>query len=216
MNFQSSSTNLNELENQKTSKMKKTITQYKAIRDNDQELLITYSNGILTSIDFSEVKHTEDRLLLPILATEEVFIGILEKVTRGVIYEQVEISDKRQKMAMWYDLYKDKFGMKYKVAKTDPEKTVGIEFTEELVKHYLNSGEWWAKSKTIGAYCGQINNVLLAVKSPTGVNYPDHFDRKFHDSLPTDELPNYWAHLRSKGLKVKKVGGAIVDFIPAT
>jgi hypothetical protein len=122
------------------------------------------------------------------------------------------------KVALFMKEYREYLSIDYQKQKRDHLMIASFDVTEALLKTYFTSDNILFKEKhSIGNFCKFYNQLRAehagAYKQK---RFPDHYDTNFIKTLKTiQELHDYYAHLRSKGLVAKKnsTGQQIIDFV---
>lgn len=117
------------------------------------ELRAVYTAGALSYIEIVALTDFLD------------FMRIIEQLNEepteieGCRVRELKVNAQKQKIALWCQLYKMQYGNDYKVTPREAGMLKNIEVTQELVTGFLNSGEWWAKEKTIQRYTSNYNEL---------------------------------------------------------
>lgn len=139
-------------------------------------------------------------------------VDIDKEVFVYLLFEKSKTSQK-DKIALFCNAYKNHYGIIYTPTRGEVGMIKKIEVNEALLDAYFKSTEWWAKTKSIAYYCKNINPLKALLVAPAPSKYPNHYSRDFEAKLSTNELSDYWQHLRSLGLKaVKNSIGKTIDW----
>lgn len=97
----------------------------------------------------------------------------------------------------------ESFCMKYKSK---------VEDWDDLLHHFSNKvdveGLEWEPKKLWARLDSFTLNWIKNQKGGAG-KFPDVYDREFEKNLPSDKLPAYWQHLRSKGWEKQQTGSGV-------
>jgi len=131
----------------------------------DSKIVVTYIGGRLRSIevenDSSEVLVNTLKNAVTILETDlPVNVEIYKIKLR-----QLTVNTTNQKIALWCEFYKMRYGRAYKVAPSEASKVANIEFSQTLITLFFDTNEWWSKEKTIGRYCANYNELCRIEQS---------------------------------------------------
>jgi len=131
----------------------------------DSKIVVTYIGGRLRSIevenDSSEVLVNTLKNAVTILETDlPVNVEIYKIKLR-----QLTVNTTNQKIALWCEFYKMRYGRAYKVAPAEASKVANIEFSQTLITLFFDTNEWWSKEKTIGRYCANYNELCRIEQS---------------------------------------------------
>lgn len=109
-----------------------------------------------------------------------------------------------EKIALFCRFYEEySGGVKYKISKAEIGMINRIEVTEELLKVFFNTKEWWAKVKSVTYYVRNINEIRL-LSHRTDNPFPSNWDAEFAKKIPVKELNKYYSHLRKCGFSPVK------------
>jgi len=108
----------------------------------DSKIVVTYIGGRLRSIevenDSSEVLVNTLKNAVTILETDlPVNVEIYKIKLR-----QLTVNTTNQKIALWCEFYKMRYGRAYKVAPSEASKVANIEFSQTLITLFFDTNEW--------------------------------------------------------------------------
>ncbi len=114
--------------------MKAVVHKYK-ITTPQTIINVTYTAGVLTSI---EVELAEDRSEFSRIAAQ-----LLDEppVIREGIVKELKVNSQQQKIALWCELYKMRYGIGYKVSVREANAVKNIDLTQKLTTITMNSKE---------------------------------------------------------------------------
>ena len=146
------------------------------------------------------------------------FCGVLQ-ATVGVdnakeLLKRQENEGIRKKIALFCGLYKQEFGVNYKVSKKDSLMASKVEFKPELLKIFFRENYWWNKDrKTIENYTKNINTLqLIEAGVQQDTSLPNKYSPDYEKALQGDKLVEYWQHLRKLEWKPRKLNGRVVGW----
>jgi hypothetical protein len=182
------------------------------------EIVLTFHDGRLFNINF--------RLSAPLnpeqIETFKRYIPFtMAELTApsnyniGLYVEPIIMLPAMEKMDLFTKAYLHYVGVEYLKQKRDHLFIKNFDVTESLLKTYFTSVNVLFKGNySIGNYC-KFYNQLRAENAGKQKTYPDRYDVNFIRTLKTpQELMDYYAHLRSRGLKaVVNKTGQVVDFV---
>jgi len=129
------------------------------------EIVVIYYGGRLRSLevvnDSSEVFVHTLKGAVTILETE-LFTNV---EGYEIKLRQLTVNTTNQKIALWCEFYKMRYGRAYKVAPSEASKVANIEFSQTLITLFFDTNEWWSKEKTIGRYCANYNELCRIEQS---------------------------------------------------
>lgn len=172
---------------------------------------IEFLNAVLNGfkIDFKEaLSRPQFEAFTSLLPYEEHEVNAYEAI--GLTVSKLTTADGMtapQKIALFCQYYKEyKAGNPtYKASGIDGNKLKAYKITGELLKAYFTSDNFLFKNKHSVSNLVTHYNALLAEMASAGTSkYPDHWSKIVEGKLKPEELPGYYAHLRSLGLQVKK------------
>jgi len=118
------------------------------------EIEITYTAGILSNI---EVKHSEN--ISDFMRIVREIYGKEPDLIKNCTVKEKKISSQKQKIALWCQLYKMRYGNDYKVTAREAGMLKNVQLTQELITRFFDSKEWWAKEKTIARLTSNYNEL---------------------------------------------------------
>lgn len=77
----------------------------------------------------------------------------------GIKVRELKVSTQQQKIALWCELYKQRYGYNYKVTTAEASAMKNADATVELINLFFDLNEWWSKEKTISRYTKNINEI---------------------------------------------------------
>lgn len=123
------------------------------------------------------------------------------------------------KIRLWCASYKKHRNTTYNVSTKEKANLAKTAITPALLAAYFNCQEYWATTNhyDLGTYIREINKVrdLAAngVVKREKSRWPDTFNPQLLHKLQPQEVQEYYAHLRSKGLKpIKDQQGRIIKW----
>lgn len=108
------------------------------------ELDAIYTAGVLTDIKVKYADNVADFMKI----VREIFKNEPSDI-KNCIVKELKINTQKQKIALWCQLYKMRYGNDYKVTQREAGMLKNVQLTQELITLFFNSSEWWAKEKTI-------------------------------------------------------------------
>lgn len=165
---------------------------------------LSYLNGVLTLVKFdlkqalltAQWLHFREHLSL-----YEENINNLTKL--GFVIAQAMPAN--EQIALFCRLYENRTGVKYKVSPADAGKMKGLKLSNELLECYFASENFLFKNKySIANLAKYYNELRVELANRGKSHHPNYWDASYEAKLKTEELPGYWAHLRSLGLEAKK------------
>ncbi len=209
--------------------MKEVVSKYgiKAPTLFTGEIIVIYVNGFIRAIELPpEFNPFVHKAALAMMPFEERFIKPGQLVvnlagdSNRVDIASIKIQVAHQKIVMWCEQYRERYGERYIISQQDPSKTKNVPFSEDLIKAFFDSTEWWSKNKTIGTYGGRINDIKMLVKTRSNnpLAHPMGWNKEHFNKLSSKEQMDYQRHLRENcKLVVKKDRiGNVIDWIPKT
>ncbi len=170
--------------------------QYKyRVRTEHCTIVLTYFVEQLRTI---EIERNESYLELIALfgdlkQTRSETIESLKEVAK---VRELKVNTTNQKIALWCELYKQRYGYNYKVLPSEANLMKNTDVTVDLINLFFDLQEWWSKEKTLTRYAKNINEIkrIFAgkAKQTTGTNYrapqqnradlAKEFERRFGNS----------------------------------
>jgi hypothetical protein len=130
-----------------------------------------------------------------------------------VIFQKLP-SKHNEKIALFCAFYEKYCGIKYKITPTEIGMIKKAEVTEELLKRFFESNEFWAKVKQVGYYVRNVQELKRMTVQTSAGGHPHVFDKAYLNKLEGAAISSYYTHLRSLGLVAKKNAlGTIIDFV---
>lgn len=131
-----------------------------------------------------------------------------------IIFQKLP-SKANEKIALFCVFYEKYCGLKYKITPREIGIIKDAEVTEELLKRFFESTEFWAKVKAVGYYVKNIQELKRMAVTTSTNGFPNYFDKTYLNKLEGPQISLYYAHLRSLGLVAKKNQlGQIIEWIP--
>ena len=120
-----------------------------------------------------------------------------------------------QKIALFCEYYKRHHNLKYIASRQDGGKIKGIKVNDAILTAYFTSENFLFKGRnSISNLVKYYNELLAEMATANKSKHPDHYSKAYETKLKQDELPDYYKHLRSLGLTVKKDRlGNTIDWI---
>lgn len=130
-------------------------------------------------------------------------------------FSLTEMMPTNEKIALYCRLYEQKTGLKYKVSPADAGKMKGLKITYDLLVFYFASENFLFKNKySIGNLTKYYNELCVEFANAGKSKHPNSWSLEYENKLKGKELSDYWAHLRSLGLKPKKGRmGETIDWV---
>lgn len=184
---------------------------------------VTYTNGLLENIKFPvkyPVKPSQHSALME-------HIPMLEEVLQmamGLLGIRVsEPSGTYHKIKLFCDKYMEyKNGLKYRVLPKDQGKIKLVPVNKPVLDAYFKSkafeivGRDGNGKHSISNFVDTYNQLMQEIASSGKTKFPDHWDKDFIAKMAPADYGDYYSHLRSKGLVVKKDRlGNILDWVSA-
>lgn len=72
---------------------------------------------------------------------------------------ELKVNSTNQKIALWCELYKQRYGYNYQVSSAEASAIKNTDVTVELINLFFDLTEWWSNEKTIGRYTKNINEI---------------------------------------------------------
>lgn len=130
-----------------------------------------------------------------------------------VIFEKIPEAT-NEKIALFCSFYERYCGIKYKISRPEIGMIKKAEVTEEYLKRFFESQEFWAKVKSVSYYVKNINEIKRLTVQTSAGGHPHYFDKAYLSKLDTSAISSYYKHLRSLGLSAKKDAlGNVIDFV---
>ncbi len=122
-------------------------------------IVVTYFVERLRKI---EIERSEDAyeliaILSSFLDNREATITEFKNMSAKV--RELKVNTQQQKIALWCELYKRRYGYSYKVSTAEASAMKNTDVTVELIELFFNLNEWWSKEKTISRYAKNINEL---------------------------------------------------------
>ncbi|TXI13488.1 MAG: hypothetical protein E6Q66_09870 [Pedobacter sp.] len=128
-----------------------------------------------------------------------------------------ESSNGGQRVALFCQEYKQKYGNNYLVSKKDGALLKQLSLPnkddfEKIVVAYFDCAEWWASPKNIGGLISRINELRQWMSAPqkdasAKWHFPDGYSKTREQECKTnEEIQAYWKHLRAQGYQKTRVG----------
>lgn len=111
--------------------------------------------------------------------------------------QKAHTSDKIALFCLYYERYT---GVKYRPTRKEVGQIREVQVTDDRLQAYFECREWWAKTKSIAFYVRNINDINLLVSGKVS-KHPNKWDESYFNKLSGREVGEYYAHLRSLGLK---------------
>jgi hypothetical protein len=175
-------------------------------------MVLTYQDGELTGWERSKLCKLTDQQKAAFLAIYPWAETDLESLpAKGLLVEKIEQKAGQtvnEKVALFCAVYGKYSEDAYKVLKTEGLMLSEIEVTADLVKAYMLCTEWWSKPKSIGGFVKNINAVrrLVASEGKPKNEFPNEWSKEIQNRYEGQKLQEYWAHLRSLGMKPVRSG----------
>lgn len=175
--------------------------------------LISFENDRLKAF---EINFKEDLTV----AQFSYFLSRLPINEEGLkAYEELGLTIERtaatnEKIALFCRIYEKHVGIKYKVSASDSGKIKTIQVDENLLGHYFRSENFlWKGKYSISNLVKYYNELRADIIQGGKPKHPDQWDAEYFRKLKTDQISDYYRHLKSLGLKVIKDGtGRILDW----
>ena len=111
-------------------------------------------------------------LLGDITQTRSETIDRLKAVAK---IRELKVNTTNQKIALWCELYKQRYGYNYKVLPSEANLMKSTDVTVDLINLFFDLQIWWSKEKTISRYAKNINEIKRIftgkAKQTTGTNF---------------------------------------------
>lgn len=175
---------------------------------------LSYLNGVLTlvKLDLKESLKLEQWLYFKDhLSLKEENVKHLTKLGFSIR----NVLPTNEQIALFCRLYENKTNVKYKVSPADAGKMKGLQLSNELLECYFGSDNFLFKNKySIANMAKYYNELRVELANRGKSHHPNYWDSGYEAKLKTEELPGYWAHLRSLGLVAKKDRvGKTIDWV---
>lgn len=169
---------------------------------------ISYLNGVLSSFNLELNQALTEPQLEAICCqllkgnNEQELLKAFAKI--GLV--PVKQMGANQKIALFCEYYmKYNNGLKYKASRADGSKIREFKVTDILLTAYFRSQNFLFKGKwSVGNLVKYYNELLLEISMAGKSKHPDYWDKAYEIKLKSEELPDYWRHLRGLGLQPKK------------
>jgi hypothetical protein len=171
---------------------------------------IEFLNGVLNSfkIDFkkplSRPAFDSFQTHLPYQEDEvNAYTGIGLTVTK---LDPADGMTANQKIALFCEFYmRFHNGLKYTATRQDGGKIRERKVNDPILTAYFTSENFLFKNRhSIGNLVKYYNELLAEMAAGNASKHPDNWSKAYEDKLKKEELPEYYKHLRSLGLQVKK------------
>ncbi len=118
--------------------------------DNTPVATLVYILGELRKI---EVEGTQENIRDIAMALRKD-LKMFERELKLMGYKMEDVSEPpaNQKIALWIELYRQKYGIDYKITGAEAKQLQKAEVTVESINYFFACQEWWAKDKTINKY----------------------------------------------------------------
>ncbi len=135
--------------------------------------------------------------------------GILLKMYPNVNFETTQISlllfrrlkqKTEDKIAQFCSFYERYTGIKYTISRAEIGMIKNVAVDEKLLLVYFQANEWWTKVRSVTNYCKNINEIKTRATGKKS-EFPNEWSEAIQKKIPTGKLSEYWAHLRSIGMK---------------
>jgi len=133
--------------------------QYKyRIRASYCTVVLTYFVEQLRTV---EIERAEDHweLLAVLGMIKENRTDTIAKLKDLAKVRELKVNSQQQKIALWCELYKQRYGYSYKVTTAEASAMKNADATVELINLFFDLNEWWSKEKTISRYAKNINEI---------------------------------------------------------
>ncbi len=183
------------------------------------QVIVTYQNERLHSIIFDERNQLTDLQYSKLKenipanhAAEAAFAKLGLSSTRPEPKKQTPVSDK---IALFCRLYKQfKNGLAYKVSSADAGKIKLLDLDEDLLLFYFKSSNFLFEHKhsisNLAKYYNELRADQAGLNAAKKIKHPSTYSVAHENSLTTDQVLEYWKHLRSLGLRPVKDRGKTV------
>jgi len=148
--------------------------KYKVTTEVGNIFILHYFVNRLDRIEMIEIKEYQDLAdtLLYITTGRDSTVKAMQR--KGCKVKEIKVNTAHQKIALWCELYKERYGINYKVQNVDISSFKTVEVTVDLINLFFDIEEWWSKEKTISRYSKYINELKRissgAAKSASGKN----------------------------------------------
>lgn len=134
--------------------------QYKyRIRTDNATVTLTYFVEQLRKVEIDELKNFGD-LQYIFRAIDEDRLQTLENMKKSKAkIRELKVDSTNQKIALWCELYKKRYGYNYQVSTVDASAMKNTDVSVELINLFFDITEWWSNEKTIGRYTKNINEI---------------------------------------------------------
>lgn len=137
--------------------------------------------------------------------------GVLQasaNVEGAELLKTQEKKEQNSKVRLYCGLYKEVFGVSYKVTGVDVSNArKDVPFEPDMIRLFLTEKRWWNKDRyTIENYVKNYNTLLLIKSGVTEDNqgFPNDYDPDYERAVSSEHIADYWAHLRSVGWGIVK------------
>ncbi len=201
-----------------------TIHEYKFVSPKFKgEIVLTYHKKYLFSVVF-KLQEPLSAKQMEFLCKELPFVYFeLEDriILGGIPLERITpeaTTPAMEKVKMFQEHYFQHIKIEYKKQAKDHLLISKKDVTPKLLTTYFTSSNvLFNKHHSIPNFCKFYQELCAEAAGAyqQKLTYPDYYSKKFESSLPVQELPHYWKHLRGLGLVPKKTQtGQTVDWIP--
>lgn len=96
----------------------------------------------------------------------------IENLKQNCKVRELKVNSTNQKIALWCELYKQRYGYNYQVSTAEASAIKNVDVTVELINLFFQLNEWWSKEKTISRYAKNINEIkrIFTGKKKAGRN----------------------------------------------
>lgn len=169
-------------------------------------IVATYRAGILDELRglaaIAEQKPLDIRIKQLPIAWREANIEQVTDLFNGKVTYTLKGKDTQQKIILWYNCYKQTYGMAYKISQADAKKLEKVVLTESLLRLYFDQPDKYPYTpKTVENYCRTINELcrLQEGKVSTAPKMPNVWDRAYYQTLDIHQCAEYCKHLKALG-----------------
>lgn len=168
---------------------------------------LLFLNGTLSAVNWDFKRSlTEDEKDI----VRESFPFTIEDLQLPSIFDVSEPKNKtaHEKLRTFCIIHKAIRGTAYTPKAQEKANIKNVVVTQSLMETYFNNTAYpLTYAKSINDYIKHYNYIRDLNKNGAPGKYPNEYIKAFEKSLQPDELPKYWAHLRSLGW-VKNAGGS--------
>lgn len=123
--------------------------------------------------------------------------------------------NQQSNIILWKMIYKEYMNAEAFISDKEIKLFGSRIYTEKQMRGFFECNLYFAKGlETVTSFVNNFSGVMNYINSnhikgtkesePVQSKYPNHWSYEFEQSLPTAEMPKYWAHLRSLGLQAIK------------